>query len=538
MSESLGTPSKHGLENHGLKNLNTVYWTMPRAKLIALAVERGEGKFADSGGFVTLTGEHTGRSANDKFIVDEGEATKDVDWGKVNVSIDPAKFESLYQRMLQYYEGKDVFVQDVLAGKHKDYELAVRVVTVQAWHSLFARNMFVTRPNEELADHVPEFTVLQAPKFLADPAEDGTNSGTFIMVSFERKLVLIGGTSYAGEIKKSIFSVLNYMLPKKGVLGMHCSANIGKQADAALFFGLSGTGKTTLSSDPDRLIVGDDEHGWGDDGVFNFEGGSYAKVIRLSKKYEPLIYDASRKFGAILENVRIDEDTHTIDYDDATYTQNTRASYPLSFLPNSVPEGRSRHPNHIFFLTADAFGVLPPISKLSTEQAMYYFLSGYTAKLAGTEKGLGNEPQATFSACFGAPFLPLHPNRYAELLGEKIQKHKADVWLINTGWTGGPFGVGERINLPFTRAMISAALNGELSDVPTREDDFFGLSVPLKVSKVPDQVLDPRATWMDGLAYDEQAQKLVKSFQENFEQYADQVSKEILAAGPKGANAK
>jgi len=534
MSKSLGTPSKYGLDNHGLRKLNDVHWTLPRAKLIALAVERGEGRFADSGGFVALTGEHTGRSANDKFIVDEGDSTKDIDWGKVNVSISPEHFESIYQRLLNYYEGKDVFVQDVLAGKHPDYDLKVRVVTTHAWHSLFARNMFVPRPNNELAEHVPEFTVLQAPGFQADPEKEGTNSGTFIVVSFDRKLVLIGGTSYAGEIKKSIFSVLNYTLPKQGVLGMHCSANVGEGGSAALFFGLSGTGKTTLSSDPDRVIVGDDEHGWGDDGVFNFEGGSYAKVIRLSKKYEPLIYNASRRFGAILENVVLDEVTNEVDYDDASHTQNTRASYPLDFLPNSVQEGRSGHPNHIFFLTADAFGVLPPISKLSPEQAMYYFLSGYTAKLAGTEKGLGNEPQATFSACFGAPFLPLHPNVYAELLGEKIRVNKSQVWLINTGWTGGPFGIGERINLPFTRAMVSAAMNDKLADTDTKEDDFFGLSVPSSVPGVPNEVLEPRGTWDDPSAYDKQAAKLVASFQQNFGQYADQVSNEILTAGPGG----
>lgn len=532
MSKSVGMPSKFSLEKHGLRKLGNVYWTLSRAKLIALAIERGEGKFARSGGFVALTGEHTGRSANDKFIVDEGEFTQDIDWGKVNVPIDPAHFENIYQRMLDYYEERDVFVQDVLAGKHPDYQLPVRVITTHAWHSLFARNMFVSRPNSEFAEHVPEFTVLQAPGFLADPAKEGTNSTTFIMVSFERKLVLIGGTSYAGEIKKSIFSVLNYMLPKRGVLGMHCSANVSEDGSAALFFGLSGTGKTTLSSDPDRLIVGDDEHGWGDDGVFNFEGGSYAKVFRLSKKYEPLIYSASRRFGAILENVRIDPDTHEVDYDDASYTQNTRASYPLSFLPNSVADGRSGHPNHIFFLTADAFGVLPPISKLSPEQAMYYFLSGYTAKLAGTEKGLGDEPQATFSACFGAPFLPLPPEVYAKLLGEKIRKHDAQVWLINTGWTGGPYGVGERINLPYTRAMVSAAMNGELANVARKIDPFFGLAVPESVSNVPKEVLEPRGTWKDASAYDEQAAKLVTSFQENFEKYSVAASKEILAAGP------
>ena len=533
MSESFGFSSKHGLENHGLKDLGNVYWSLSRAKLIEQSVLRGEGEFENSGGFVAITGEHTGRSANDKFIVDNGSTSEDIDWGKINVKMDPKKFEIIKTRMLEFYKGKDVFVQDVLAGKNPDYQLKVRVVTLHAWHSLFARNMFIPRPNKELADHIPEFTVLQAPEFLADPSNEGTNSGTFIIVNFAKKLVLIGGTSYAGEIKKSIFSVLNYILPKQNVLGMHCSANVGQNGSSALFFGLSGTGKTTLSSDPDRLIVGDDEHGWGDDGVFNFEGGSYAKVIRLSKKNEPLIYNASRRFGAILENVVIDPDTHVLDYDDAKYTQNTRASYPLEFLPNSIESGRAGHPNKIFFLTADAFGVLPPICKLSTAQAMYYFLSGYTSKLAGTEKGLGNEPQATFSACFGAPFLPLHPGIYAEQLGVKIRKHKSEVWLINTGWTGGPFGTGERINLPYTRSMVSAAMNDQLKDVSMNIDSFFGLSIPESVPGVPGEVLNPRQTWQDKDAYDEQAKNLVKSFEENFKQYAANTTDEIKSAGPK-----
>ncbi len=533
MTESTGFPSKYTLDNHGLKGLKNVYWSLSRAKLIEQAVLRREGEFENSGGFVTLTGEHTGRSANDKFIVDNGKDTEDIDWGKANVSIDPKNFASIKARMLDFYYGKDVFVQDVMAGKHPDYQMPVRIVTLHAWHSLFARNMFIPLPNKEIVDHVAEFTVLQAPEFQADPAKEGTNSGTFIIVNFSEKLVLIGGSSYAGEIKKSIFSVLNYVLPKQGVLGMHCSANVAEDGSCALFFGLSGTGKTTLSSDPDRLIVGDDEHGWGDDGIFNFEGGSYAKVIRLSKKNEPLIYDASRRYGAILENVVIDPDTHILDYDDATHTQNTRASYPIDFLPNSIESGRSGHPNKIFFLTADAFGVLPPISKLDPAQAMYYFLSGYTSKLAGTEKGLGNEPQATFSACFGAPFLPLHPGVYAEQLGEKIRQHNSEVWLVNTGWTGGPFGVGERINLPYTRAMVTSAMNGNLDGVNFKADPFFGLSIPDSVPGVPGDVLNPKETWKDKTAYDEQARKLVVSFAENFNQYSGNTSDEIKNAGPK-----
>ena len=532
MSTTYGYPSKHGLDQHGLKGLKDVYWSLSRAKLIDQAVLRGEGRFEHSGGYATLTGEHTGRSAKDKFIVDNGETTADVDWGAVNVPISPENYARLKAKVLAFYEGKDAFVQDAWAGKHADYRLPIRVVTQYAWHSVFARNMFIPRPSSELADHVPEFTVISAPDCLADPETDGTRTGTFVVVNFAERTVIIGGTSYAGEIKKSIFSILNYLLPKRGTLGMHCSANVGDDGSAALFFGLSGTGKTTLSSDPDRLIVGDDEHGWGDDGIFNFEGGSYAKLIRLSKENEPLIYDASRRFGAILENVVLDPDTHELDYDDAKYTQNTRVSYPLDFLPNSIESGLAGHPNKIFFLTADAFGVLPPISKLSTAQAMYYFLSGYTSKLAGTEKGLGNEPQATFSACFGAPFLPLHPGVYAEQLGEKVRAHGSEVWLVNTGWTGGPFGVGERMNLPHTRAMVTAAMNGDLDSAEFNTEPIFGLSIPAAIPNVPSQVLNPRDTWADKAAYDTQAKQLVQSFIDNFEQYAANTSDEIKAAGP------
>lgn len=534
MAKDFGTPNNHSLEMHGLKKLKASYWSLPMASLLEEATKRDEGVFSQEGGFVARTGEHTGRSANDKFIVDNGASTSDVDWGKVNVPIAPEHFESIYLRMLDYYQEREVFVQDAFAGHHAQHRMPIRVVTAQAWHSLFARNMFIQRERGELQELPPEFTVLQAPGFQAIPEKEGTRTGTFILVNFDRRLVLIGGTSYAGEIKKSIFSVLNYTLPKQGVLGMHCSANVGASGDVALFFGLSGTGKTTLSSDPERLIIGDDEHGWADDGVFNFEGGSYAKVIRLSEKYEPLIYHASRRFGTILENVVIDPETRQVDYDDATYTENTRASYPLEFLPNVVREGRGEHPRHIFFLTADAFGVLPPIAKLSPEQAMYYFLSGYTSKLAGTEKGLGDEPQATFSTCFGAPFLALHPKVYAELLGEKIRTHGSKVWLVNTGWTGGPHGVGKRIDLPYTRAMVSAAMNGELDDVPTNTDPFFGLAVPANVPNVPDELLSPRRTWENGESYDAQAQKLVARFQENFQQYAAVVSDGIQAAGPQG----
>jgi phosphoenolpyruvate carboxykinase (ATP) len=405
-------------------------------------------------------------------------------------------------------------------------------VTETAWHSLFARNLFVRLPPEDLPNHKPEYTVLQAPGFRATPEIDGTNSDIFIILNFERKLILIGGTSYAGEIKKSIFSVLNYLLPKRGVLSMHCSANVGSDGEVALFFGLSGTGKTTLSSDPDRQLIGDDEHGWGDDGVFNFEGGCYAKVIRLREELEPLIWNATRHFGTILENVNVDAIRRRVNFDDASFTENTRAAYPIGFLPNSLPEGRSSHPKNIVFLTADAFGVLPPIARLTPEQAMYHFLSGYTSKLAGTEKGLGSEPQATFSACFGAPFLPLHPSVYADLLGEKIKKHNVKVWLVNTGWTGGPFGVGERMSLPYTRAMVTAALAGQLDDVPTRRDPNFGLYIPTSCPQVPENILDPRTTWSVPDEYDRKAKELAERFYKNFKRFESEVDASIVAAGP------
>lgn len=533
MTNQMGIPSNFSLENNGLRNLNMVYWSLPTAALIERIVSRREGVLAHEGSIVVRSGQHTGRSANDKFIVKTGEEGDNIWWGDVNKSVTPKQFERLYLRLTAYFQGRDVFVQDTTAVAHPDYKMNIRIVTARAAHSLFARNMFLRKSDEELPGHVPEFTVLQAPGFQALPSEEGTNSETFIIVNFEKKLVLIGGTSYSGEIKKSIFSVLNYILPQKGVLPMHCSANISEEGESALFFGLSGTGKTTLSSDPNRLLIGDDEHGWGDDGIFNFEGGCYAKTIRLSSKYEPLIHDATRRFGTILENVVFDPITRQVDFDDNSHTENTRASYPIGFLPNSVENGMGGHPNHVFFLTADAFGVLPPISKLTPEQAIYYFISGYTSKLAGTEKGLGKEPQATFSACFGAPFLPLHPKVYGELLKEKIKKHNSQVWLINTGWTGGPYGVGERMHLPYTRAMITAALNGDLKDTKLRKDAIFGLHVPEYVPDVPDSVLNPRETWADKEAFDKAALDLVNLFKLNIEQFSGEISDEIVKAGPK-----
>jgi phosphoenolpyruvate carboxykinase (ATP) len=532
METPMGTPSRYGLDHHGLQDLGEVYWTLTTPLLLEQAILRDEGQMAREGGFVATTGQHTGRSPNDKFTVLNDASDGKVWWGKVNRSISPEQFERVRQRMLDFFKGKDVFVQDVYAGAHPQHSLPIRVVNTYAWHSMFARNMFLQLPEDKLATHEPEYLVLHAPDFKCIPEEEGTNSEACVLVDFERKLVLIGGTHYAGEIKKSIFTVLNFMLPAKNILPMHCSANVSSDGDVALFFGLSGTGKTTLSSDPDRALIGDDEHGWADDGVFNFEGGSYAKVIRLRKDLEPLIWAASQRLGAILENVVLDPATRAVDYDDGSLTENTRASYTIEFLPNHVSEGRAGHPSNIFFLTADAFGILPPIARLTPEQAQYHFISGYTSKLAGTEKGLGKEPQATFSACFGAPFLPQHPKVYADLLAEKMQQHNAKIWLINTGWTGGPFGQGERIKLPFTRAMVSAALEGKLDIADMRIDENFGFSVPKQVEGVPDEVLNPRRTWAQGAAYDEQAAKLVDLFKENFTEYAGELSAEVVAAGP------
>jgi phosphoenolpyruvate carboxykinase (ATP) len=519
MSNIMGIPSNYGIENHGLRNLNMEYWTLTTPTLVERVVSRREGILAHEGAVIVRTGTHTGRAPNDKFIVEDAETTSKVWWGKINQPYSPECFDRLYQRMLAYFQGRDIFIQDTTAAHHPQYRLPIRVITENAWHSLFTRDLFIRIPPEEQPSHVPEFTVLQAPSFHAIPEVDCTNSDAFIIISFSRKMVLIGGTGYAGEIKKSVFSVLNYLLPQKSVLSMHCSANVGQQGDVALFFGLSGTGKTTLSSDPDRLLIGDDEHGWGDDGVFNFEGGCYAKTIRLNRELEPLIWQATHHFGAILENVNINANTRRIDFDDDSLTENTRGAYPIGFLKNSIPEGRAGHPQTIIFLTADASGIMPPISRLTPEQAMYHFLSGYTSKLAGTEAGLGSEPQATFSACFGAPFLPLHPKVYAELLGKKIRQQNAQVWLVNTGWTGGPFGVGKRIHLPYTRAMVSA-------------DPIFQFMVPETCPQVPQEILNPRNTWSDPERYDAKAQQLGESFRKNFTQYKGDVSSEIMSAGP------
>jgi phosphoenolpyruvate carboxykinase (ATP) len=522
--------SRHGLGRHGIEPTGTEYWNLPAAELIEHAVRREEGQLVAGGPFNAITAPHTGRSPNDRFVVRESTSGDHIWWGSVNVPFDPDGYRRLRTEVVAHMEGHDLYVRDMWAGADEKYRIPVRVVTTSAWHNLFAYNMFRRPSTDELEGMEPAFTVIHAPTFEADPARHGTRTGTFIILNFEEREVLIGGTQYAGEIKKSIFAVMNYLLPRQGVLSMHCSANVGPNGDTALFFGLSGTGKTTLSADPQRGLIGDDEHGWSDDGIFNFEGGCYAKVIRLSAEGEPEIFATTRMFGTILENVQVNGD-RTIDLDADEITENTRASYPLEYIPNFVPAGKAGMPRNIVFLAADAYGVLPPISRLTPEQAMFHFLSGYTAKLAGTERGV-TEPKATFSACFGAPFLALHPSVYAEMLGTRIARHGARVWLVNTGWTGGPYGEGKRMNLAYTRAMIRAALAGELDDVQTEPDPVFGVHVPVSVPGVPSEVLRPRETWEDRNRYDIQARKLAKMFRDNFEKFADTAGPEVAAAGP------
>jgi len=533
-STSGARASAHGLDLHGLAPQGTVHWNLSPAELYEAALRKSEGQLADGGGFAAVTAPHTGRSPNDKFTVRDPVSEETVDWGSVNVPLDPEHFAALKAHVVAHLdEQSELFVRDARAGADPEHGISVRVVNTNAWHNLFAYNMFLRPEASDLADMKPDFTVLHAPELEADPEVHGTRSRTGIVVSLAERIVLILGTRYAGEIKKSIFSVLNYLLPESGVLPMHCSANVGPAGDVALFFGLSGTGKTTLSADPDRGLIGDDEHGWGDHGVFNFEGGCYAKTIRLSPEGEPEIYAATQQFGTILENVVLDEDTRRIDFDDSRITENTRASYPIHAIPNAVIPGVGGHPRNVVFLTADAYGVLPPISRLTPAQAMYHFLAGYTAKVAGTERGV-TEPKATFSACFGAPFLPRHPGVYAHMLGEKLREHDARVWLVNTGWTGGPHGVGSRMKLGYTRAMVRAALAGELDEMATVEDPVFGLAIPAEVPGVPREVLRPRDTWEDAEAYDVQARKLADMFRESFKRYEDGVSEEIREAGPRG----
>ena len=523
--------SNYGLDSLGIINVNDVYWNLSTPALYEEVVRRREGLVAHLGPLVVRTGHHTGRSPNDKFIVREPSSEGNIWWGNVNRPFTPDRFDHLYARLLAYLQLKDVFVQDCFAGADPEYRVPIRVITESAWHSLFARNMFIQASQEQYEDFVPEFTIINTPRFHAVPSIDGTNSEVYIIVHYGKKLVIIGGSSYAGEIKKSVFTILNYLLPLEDVLSMHCSANVGQDDKVALFFGLSGTGKTTLSADPRRRLIGDDEHGWSDRGIFNFEGGCYAKVIRLSPEAEPEIYQTTRRFGTVLENVAIDTSTRRIDLDDDTLTENTRAAYPLTQLANFVRSGMADHPTNVIFLTADAFGVLPPIAKLTPEQAMYHFLSGYTAKVAGTEKGVV-EPQATFSTCFGAPFMALHPTVYARLLGEKIEKHHVQCWLVNTGWTGGPYGIGRRMKIAHTRAMTNAALNGDLNDVSFEPDPIFNVYVPTACCDIPREVLKPRSTWEDKAAYDQQARKLARMFVKNFQQFEDSVTENIRAAGP------
>ena len=527
-----GVASEHGLNIHGLQPSQLVHWNLSPAQLYEQALARGEGELAHMGGFAAKTVPHTGRSPEDKYVVREVSTEEDVDWGTVNVPLSETHFAALRADVVAYLNERELFVRDSRAGEDPEAGIRVRVVTPSAWHNLFAYNMFLRPSKEELAKSHPDFTILHAPGLEADPARHGTRSTTFVVVNFAAREVLIGGTRYAGEIKKSVFSILNFLLPGQGILPMHCSANVGSEDDVALFFGLSGTGKTTLSADPDRGLIGDDEHGWGAEGVFNFEGGCYAKVINLSPEAEPEIFQATQMFGTILENVVLDPDDRSIDFFSGRITENTRASYPIHYIPNAVIPGRGGHPSNVVFLTCDAFGVLPPIAFLTPEQAMYHFLSGYTAKVAGTERGV-TEPKAAFSSCFGAPFLPHRPGVYATMLGEKIKEHDVRVWLVNTGWSGGGHGVGARIKLAYTRAMVRALLAGKLDGVETHQDPRFGLRIPVAVPDVPDTLLAPRDTWEDGDAYDRAADKLAQMFRDNFQQYTAQVPEEVSNAGPR-----
>jgi phosphoenolpyruvate carboxykinase (ATP) len=525
---------EESLKHLGLSNPGHVYWDLSTPALYEEVIRRYEGSLSHLGSIVLRTGQHTGRLPQDKFLVREPASEDRIWWGKVNQPLTQEKFEALKYRLCAYLQGKDIFIENCYAGADVNHRLPIRIISERVSAALFARTMFIRELNlEKLEQHVPGFTVIHAPNFHANPEIDGTHSEAFVLLHFQKRLILIGGTAYAGEIKKSIFTVMNYLLPQKGVLPMHCSANYGEsEEDVAIFFGLSGTGKTTLSADPERTLIGDDEHGWSDDGVFNFEGGCYAKVIKLSPEDEPEIYEATRRFGTILENVTMDMRTRHVDLDDASLTENTRAAYPISHIPNMTRLGRGGHPKHIIMLTCDAFGVLPPVSRLTREQAMYHFLTGYTAKVAGTEAGI-KEPQAAFSPCFGAPFMALPPATYAGLLGEKIAKYNVDVWLVNTGWTGGSYGQGERIKLRFTRAIIKAILSGKLGRVATKTDPIFGLAMPVSCPFVPAEMLDPRNTWKDKVAYDCKAFALAGMFEKNFLEHAGSAPEAVKKAGPK-----
>ncbi len=522
------------LESIGLKRVSSAYWNLTPAELVEETLMAGQGLLSNTGALCVDTGEFTGRSPQDRYVVCDAKTENTVWWGPVNIKFDESKFDALYNRMTAYLANRDVYVRDAYACADPRYRLNIRVVTEYPWSNMFANNLFLRPTGEEIDSFNPEWHIVCAPGFHADPAIDGTRQHNFAILNFTKKMIIIGGTAYTGEIKKGIFSVLNYVLPHEhNVLSMHCSANIGKDGDTAVFFGLSGTGKTTLSSDPNRFLIGDDEHGWSNDNVFNFEGGCYAKCIDLTREKEPQIFDAI-KFGAILENIGFQDDGCTPDYSDSSRTENTRVSYPINHIDNVVVPSVGGVPNNIFFLTCDASGVLPPISKLTKGQAMYHFISGYTAKVAGTEAGI-TDPVTAFSACFGAPFLPLHPTKYAEMLGKKMESNAVNVWLINTGWSGGAYGVGERIKLRFTRAMITAALEGKLNHVNYREHAVFGLQMPESCPDVPSEILDPRNTWADKAAYDKKAGELAAKFVANFEKYSDFANEEILAAAPRVA---
>jgi phosphoenolpyruvate carboxykinase (ATP) len=525
-------PGRHGLEleEAGIRETAAVHWNLGAARLMERALQLGEGHLSRQGALVVRTGQFTGRSPKDKYIVRDTNTHSAVHWGSVNQPLTEEQFDRIYDRVILFLRDKEILVEDLLAGADPQYTMPIRVVVQRAWHALFARQLFIRPRPGPTENRKPDFTLVFVPDFLCDPDRDGTRSETCIVINFKRRLVLIAGTSYAGEMKKSVFTILNYLLPERGVLPMHCSANMGEHGQVALFFGLSGTGKTTLSADRTRRLIGDDEHGWSHRGVFNFEGGCYAKCIRLSGEAEPQIYNAIR-FGVVLENVVIDPESRRLDFDSEQYTENTRAAYRVDFIDNALIPGVGGHPTDILFLTADAFGVLPPLARLTPEQAMYHFLSGYTAKLAGTERGLGKEPQAVFSACFGEPFLPRHPFEYAKMLGQKMQRHNVRVWMVNTGWTGGPPGTGSRMNLAYTRAMVNAAVEGELAEVPVTPHPIFQVQVPQFCPGVPNQVLDARGSWQDKDRYDCAARDLARLFHKNFEKFGP-VDPAVASAGP------
>lgn len=533
-SQAGSLKSDFNLDYLGLDNLRSIYWNLPTEALYEEIVFRGEGSISHLGPIIVDTGKHTARAANDKFIVRESSTQDHIWWGEYNRPYSQEKFDELFSRLQGFLQGRDVFIQDCFGGADPEFRIPIRIITEYAWHSLFARNMFIKpKTNNDYRRHVPEFTVINVPSFKSFPQIDGTRTNTFIAINFNQNLCIIGNTAYGGEIKKSIFSLLNYLLPLKGVMTMHCSANIGKGSDTALFFGLSGTGKTTLSADPNRELIGDDEHGWSDEGIFNFEDGCYAKVIGLSSAAEPEIYACTRKFGTILENVIYDSVTRTIDLDDDTLTENTRASYPLEYIENAVPSKTGGHPKNIILLTCDASGVMPPIARLTPDQALYHFISGYTAKVGGTEIGLGEEPEITFSACFGAPFMIHHPAFYADLLKRKILRYGVNCWLLNTGWVGGTYGIGKRISIRYTRDLLNAALDGSLLNVEYYEDPLFGFKVPKTAPKIPEDVLYPASSWDSEISYMNKYRGLASRFIDNFKKFEMDVPKEIREAGPK-----